>query len=100
MPQLPKGYVLSQVTGVGIDNSQNIFLFHRTGRQWTDPFPDSLISSNTILMLDREKGKILNSWGANLFIMPHGLAVEGEALFHIRIQRKVSLDLYIKHTIG
>ncbi len=77
-PQLPKGYVLSQVTGVGIDNSQNIFLFHRTGRQWTEPFPDSLISSNTILMLDREKGKILNSWGANLFIMPHGLAVDKE----------------------
>ena len=77
-PQLPKGYILSQVTGVGIDNSQNIFLFHRTGRQWTEPFPDSLISSNTILMLDREKGKILNSWGANLFIMPHGLTVDKE----------------------
>lgn len=77
-PQLPKGYVLSQVTGVGIDHSQNIFLFHRTGRQWTEPFPDSLISSNTILMLDREKGKILNSWGANLFIMPHGLTVDKE----------------------
>ena len=77
-PQLPKGYVFSQVTGVGIDNSQNIFLFHRTGRQWTEPFPDSLISSNTILMLDGEKGKILNSWGANLFIMPHGLTVDKE----------------------
>jgi DNA-binding beta-propeller fold protein YncE len=75
-PQLPKGYVLSQVTGVGIDTNQNVFLFHRTGRQWTEPFPDSLISANTILMLDRETGKILNSWGANLFIMPHGLTVD------------------------
>lgn len=77
-PQLPKGYVLSQVTGVGIDTNQNIFLFHRTGRQWTEPFPDSLISANTILMLDRETGKVLNSWGANLFIMPHGLTVDKE----------------------
>ena len=75
-PQLPIGYVLSQVTGVGVDSNQNIFLFHRTGRQWTEPFPDSLISANTILMLDRETGKILNSWGANLFIMPHGLTVD------------------------
>ncbi len=75
-PQLPKGYVLSQVTGVGVDTSQNVFLFHRTGRQWTTPFPDSLISANTILMLDRETGKILKSWGVNLFIMPHGLTVD------------------------
>ena len=77
-PQLPKGYVLSQVTGVSIDTNQNIFLFHRTGRHWTEPFPDSLISANTILMLDRETGKVLNSWGANLFIMPHGLTVDKE----------------------
>lgn len=75
-PQLPNGYALSQVTGVGIDTNQNIFLFHRTGRQWTDPFPDSLISANTILMLDKETGNILNSWGANFFIMPHGLTVD------------------------
>jgi DNA-binding beta-propeller fold protein YncE len=27
-------------------------------------------------MLDRETGKMLNSWGANLFIMPHGLTVD------------------------
>lgn len=75
-PNLPEGYILSQVTGVGIDTSQNIFLFHRTGRVWSEPFPDSVISSNTILLLDRETGKLLNSWGANLFIMPHGLTVD------------------------
>jgi DNA-binding beta-propeller fold protein YncE len=75
-PQLPKGYTLSRVTGVGIDTSQNVFLFHENGRQWTKPFPDSLISCTTILMLDRETGKMLNSWGANLFIMPHGLTVD------------------------
>jgi peptidylamidoglycolate lyase len=77
-PKLPKGYALSQVTGVGIDTSQNIFLFHRTGRQWEEPFPDSLISLNTILMLNRETGEVMNSWGANLFIMPHGLTVDKE----------------------
>jgi peptidylamidoglycolate lyase len=75
-PQLPAGYTLSQVTGVGIDKAQHVFLFHRTGRQWTEPFPDSMISVNTILMLDRQSGKILNSWGANHFAMPHGLTVD------------------------
>jgi peptidylamidoglycolate lyase len=75
-PQLPAGYTLSQVTGVDIDTSQNLFLFHRTGRVWTEPFPDSLISQNTILLIDRESGKMINSWGGGYFIMPHGLTVD------------------------
>ena len=110
-PQLPKGYVLSQVTGVGIDTSQNIFLFHRTGRQWTEPFPDSLISANTILMLDRETGKILNSWGANFFIMPHGLTVDKEnnvwvtdvalhQIFKFNHQGKLLMKLGVAKTPG
>jgi peptidylamidoglycolate lyase len=76
-PQLSKNYYrLSQPSGIGIDTSQNIFVFNRTGRTWSEPFPDTLISVNTILMLDRESGKILKSWGADLFIMPHGLTVD------------------------
>lgn len=77
-PQLSPGYVLSQPTGIGIDSKEHVFVFHRTGRKWTTPFPDSLISKNTILELDNETGKILNSWGANYFIMPHGLTVDNE----------------------
>jgi peptidylamidoglycolate lyase len=78
-PQLPEGYILSQPGGIGIDTSQNVFVFHRPGRRWKlleEEFPDSLISANTILMLDRQTGKILNSWGGNVFIMPHGLTVD------------------------
>src|SRR5262249_5918087 len=75
--QLPKDFRLSQVVGISVDRDQNIVFFQRTGRQWTDPFPDSLISSNTIFVLNKS-GKILSSWGANLFIMPHGLTVDNE----------------------
>jgi peptidylamidoglycolate lyase len=75
-PQLSPGYILSQPTGIGIDSREHIFVFHRTGRRWTNPFPDSLISLNTILELENETGKIINSWGANQFIMPHGLTVD------------------------
>ena len=78
-PQLPVGFELSQPGGIGIDTSQNIFVFHRPGRRWKlleEEFPDSLISANTILMIDRNTGKIKNSWGAGLFIMPHGLTVD------------------------
>ena len=75
-PELSKGYILSQPTGIGIDKSHHIFIFHRAGRKWTTPFPDSLISQHTVLELDNESGKIINSWGANYFIMPHGLTVD------------------------
>ena len=77
-PQLSPEFSISAVSAVGVDNQQNIFIFQRTGREWTETFPDSLISSNTIFLLDRLTGKILNSWGSNLFIMPHGLSVDKE----------------------
>ena len=75
-PELSKGYKLGQPTGIGIDKDDHIFVFHRAGRIWTKPFPDSVISKNTVLELDNESGKIINSWGANYFIMPHGLTVD------------------------
>lgn len=75
-PLLAEGFALSAVSAVDIDTSQNVFLFQRTNRDWTRQFPDSLISANTIFMLDNKTGTMLNSWGANMFIMPHGLAVD------------------------
>lgn len=80
-PDLPKGYLLGTVTGVDVDTSQNIVLIHRAWRQWkilNEVFPDTPISANTVLELDSRNGKLLNSWGANLFIMPHGLTVDKE----------------------
>jgi peptidylamidoglycolate lyase len=38
--------------------------------------PDTYIPEKTILLVDRESGTILKSWGDNLFIMPHGLTVD------------------------
>jgi len=80
-PQLPEGFSLGQVNGIGIDTNQNVFLFHRAERRWktlNEVFPDTPISANTILLFDNESGKLLKSWGANLFIMPHGLTVDKE----------------------
>lgn len=77
-PQLPAGYSFGQPTGIGIDSKQHIFVFHRAGRKWSDPFPKEFIDKNTILELDEETGIIIKEWGANLFIMPHGLTVDKE----------------------
>lgn len=74
--QTSNKYIVSQPTGIGVDKYDHIFVFQRTGRRWTNPFPDSLISQNTVFEFDNETGKIINSWGANRFIMPHGLTVD------------------------
>jgi DNA-binding beta-propeller fold protein YncE len=77
-PDLPNDLILGQVTGVGIDTSQHVLLFHRAGRVWTTPFPANTIPSPTILELDGATGKLLKKWGENYFIMPHGLTVDHE----------------------
>ena len=76
--KIPKGFTLGNPSGIGIDTSQHIFIFHRANRKWplTGSMPGTFIPEKTILMVDRESGIILNSWGDSLFIMPHGLTVD------------------------
>lgn len=77
-PQFPDDFTLGNPTGIGIDTSQNIFVFQRAGREWPiiGGMPETAIPAATILVLDRNTGKLLNSWGDSLFIMPHGLTVD------------------------
>lgn len=77
-PQTGPDFVLGQPTGIGVDTSDHIFVFHRAGRRWTNPFPDTVITNNTILELDASSGNIIRSWGGGYFIMPHGLMVDHE----------------------
>lgn len=79
-PRLPEGFHLGNPSGIGIDSEQNIIVFHRAGRVWPLilPMPESLITSNTIVILDRQSGRMVNSWGTGLFIMPHGLTVDAQ----------------------
>lgn len=79
-PQLPQNFILGNPTGIAIDTNQNIIVFHRAYRKWPllGSMPKSFITDNTVLILDKESGNILQSWGANLFIMPHGLRVDKE----------------------
>lgn len=77
-PKLPKDLVLGNPTGLGIDSENNIVVFHRASRVWQEPMPEDKIQENTILTLDKQTGEVLKSWGADLFIMPHGLEVDKE----------------------
>ena len=77
-PKLPDNFILGSPTGLGLDTNGDIIVFHRSGRAW-DSMPIShlpLIDKNTISKIDPNSGKVLKSWGKNLFIMPHGLEVD------------------------
>lgn len=79
-PDLPNNLKLGNPTGIGIDTHQNIVVFHRADREWKffSSMPDKPIQHKTILIIHKETGKLINSWGDHLFIMPHGLKVDNE----------------------
>jgi peptidylamidoglycolate lyase len=79
-PQLPNDLKLGNPTGIDIDTNQNLVVFHRAGRKWPliGSMPDEPIKHKTILFINKENGKLITSWGDNLFIMPHGLTVDSE----------------------
>lgn len=79
-PDLPKEVTLGNPTGICMDTSQHLVVFHRAGREWPllGSMPDQPIQSKTILIINKDDGKLINSWGENLFIMPHGLKVDNK----------------------
>ncbi len=77
-PQLPKDHVLGLCAGVGVDAQNRVFVFHRSGRKWSNPFPKDPIPLPTVSVIDGTSGKLLSTWGEGCFIMPHGLTVDHE----------------------
>ncbi|MBG9375241.1 hypothetical protein I5907_03295 [Panacibacter sp. DH6] len=75
-PQLPDSFPLGDVTGIDVDTSGNVFVFHRASREWKADVPKDPITEKTVLELDKQTGKIINSWGDSIFLMPHGLTVD------------------------
>ena len=75
-PTLPSGEILGQATGVGVDSHGNVLVFHRAGRVWAAPPPTEPIARPTVWVFDGTTGQFLRSWGAGMFVMPHGLTVD------------------------
>lgn len=77
-PQLTSEDVLGLCSGVGVDAQNRVFIFHRRTQVWTTPFPTERIAGTTVSVFDGPSGKLLNSWGAGFFVMPHGLSLDHE----------------------
>lgn len=79
-PKLPEGHALGLCAGVGVDAQNRVFVFHRSGRKWSNPFPKEPISAATVSVIEGATGRLLFSWGGGRFIMPHGLRVDHEGM--------------------
>jgi peptidylamidoglycolate lyase len=78
-PHLPEGIVFGQVSGIDVDSSGNIFVFHRAERVWEgEELTQDLIPSPTVFVLNDELGDLVEWWGADTFVMPHGLTIDSE----------------------
>ena len=76
-PQLPEGMLLGQVSGVGIDSHNHVFVFRRAENSGLPGKPASnLLASPAVLMFDSATGALLSTWGEKRFIVPHGLTVD------------------------
>ncbi len=76
-PTIPEDAVFGQVSAVEVDSHGHIFVLHRAGRVWEEPFPADPIAQPTVFMFAPD-GTLLARWGAGQFVMPHGLSVDAD----------------------
>jgi DNA-binding beta-propeller fold protein YncE len=76
-PKLPPGVRLGEAAGVAVDVSGHVFIFHRPGRGF-DLSATTKLTEPTVLELDAGTGKLIHSWGAGMFLVPHGITIDAQ----------------------
>ena len=76
-PSLPPSVQLGEAAGVAIDVNGHVFVFHRPGRGF-DLSATTKLAQPTVLELDAYTGRLISSWGANMFLVPHGITIDGQ----------------------
>jgi DNA-binding beta-propeller fold protein YncE len=74
-PRLPAGVQLGECAGVAVDANGHVFVFHRPGRGF-DTAATEKLQEATVLEIDADSGRLINSWGANMFLVPHGISID------------------------
>lgn len=73
-PRLPAGLEMGEAAGVAVDRDGHVLVFHRPGRGF-DPSATDVLKDPCILEFDAN-GSFIRSWGANTFLVPHGITVD------------------------
>ena len=76
-PTLPAGVEMGEAAGVAVDRNGHVFVFHRPGRGF-DPAATELLKDPAVLEIDGASGQLIRSWGANTFLVPHGITIDDQ----------------------
>src|SRR5436305_2776658 len=76
-PSLPPKVKLGEAAGVAIDANGHVFIFHRPGRGF-DVTATTKLTEPAVLEIDANTGKLISSWGANMFLVPHGITIDAQ----------------------
>ncbi len=74
-PTLPAGVQMGEAAGVAVDTSGHVFVFHRPGRGF-DTAATQTLTEAPVLEIDAESGRLIRAWGANTFLVPHGITID------------------------
>jgi peptidylamidoglycolate lyase len=74
-PDLPAHVQLGEAAGVAVDSHDHVFVFHRPGRGF-DPSATDPLKEAAVLEIDADTGQLIRSWGANMFLVPHGITID------------------------
>lgn len=74
-PVLTEGFALGHVPGVAVDSHNHVFVFNRGEHSILNTTFNKAIASPAVLCFDGATGKLVTSWGAGIFMIPHGLRV-------------------------
>jgi peptidylamidoglycolate lyase len=74
-PRLPATVQLGECAGVAVDRDGHVFVFHRPGRGF-DTAATEKLTEPTVLEIDPISGALLHAWGANTFLVPHGITID------------------------
>ena len=74
-PALPSDLQFGEVAGVDVDTHGHVFVFHRPGRGF-EPGATELLEKAAVVELDAATGKVIASWGAKTFLVPHGITAD------------------------
>jgi|SRR5579884_3107409 len=74
-PRLPAAVKWGEVAGVAVDANGHVLMFHRPGRGF-DLKATEKLEEPTVLEIDPDTGRLMHSWGAGMFLVPHGITVD------------------------
>ena len=74
-PQLPEGVHMGEAAGVAVDSDGHVLVFHRPGRGFDTSATEKLHDA-AVLDIDADTGRLIQSWGADTFLVPHGITVD------------------------